>query len=121
MEELRKELGKIDVARIYRSEYGLAFEIHINFGNGGQNFGGVSLDTPSEEKKRRVGTAGGCDFIVQMLNLFNIEEFGDMVGRTVYALQKYGMIVGLELPKFEGGGRFLLEEWQREWFGEEQK
>ena len=49
-----------------------------------------------------------------MLNLFKVDELSKIKGRTVYALRKgsEGMISGLEIPKHDGGGRFLVSDFQ---------
>jgi len=114
-----RELGRVERAELFVEDHGiLTFYLHLTFGGSGQGFGGVALDTWDDAKKRRVGTAGGCDLVLRLLDLFKVDRLERCVGRAVYALREapYGQIMGLELPAFDGGGKLLLDDWRREWF-----
>lgn len=122
MSDRAKELGKVDRVFFGFEDHGiLTCWVHLSFGGTGQGFGGCALDE-SNEKGRRVGTAGGLDFILRLLELFKVDELGKIAGRTVYALREtdsYGApIIGLEVPAFDGGGSFRLKDWQAQWFPE---
>ena len=117
---MKKELAKVVDAKIIveRGAF-LTFRIKLDYeGPGVQSFGGYALDTYDEEKERRVGTAGGCDVIKQLLSLFEVNTFDKMIGRVVYVLKEddKSIIEGLEIPGFDGGGKFLVSEWREEWF-----
>lgn len=116
---MKRQLGKITSAEIMIEDHGLlTFFAQLDFGSSGQGFGGYVLDQWDEEKKRRVGTAMGCDFILKYLQLFNVQKLVDTVGRSVYALREgsdWGPILGIQVPEFDGGKTLLLSEWRNEW------
>lgn len=117
--ENRKELGRVSRVHFGLQDHGiLTLDIALDFGGTGQSFGGYALDTWDAAKNRRVGHPAGTDFVLQMLDLFGVQTLDDIKGRTVYALRDdRSLIVGLELPPFDGGRKFMVEEWRREWFG----
>jgi hypothetical protein len=115
-----RELGRVEGVQLVVEDHGcLTVYLHLNFGGTGQGFGGYALDEWSNEKDRRVGTAAGLDFILRLLNLFKVTGLDRIKGRTVYALRSkhLGQIEGLEMPAFDGGAKFVVEDWRREWFG----
>ena len=119
---MKKRLAKVIDAKISldRSAF-LTFWLTLDYEDAVvQGFGGYTLDTFDEEKDRRVGTAGGCDAIRRLLKLFNVDTFNEIIGRIVYAIREddssQAKIIGIEIPGFEGGGQFLIPEWQKEWF-----
>jgi len=123
---MHEELGKIESVFFGKESHGiLSFMIHIDLDKGGgQGFGGFALDDYDKEKKRRVGCAAGGDLILQLLNLFNVNELDKIKGRPVYALyEKEGWgetVIGLRVPGFDKqtdhSGKFLIKDWQEEWF-----
>lgn len=118
-----KELGKIESAFFGFSDHHiLTFMIGFKFGGTGQGFGNYTLDTYDKEKRRRVGTAAGTDLLIKILELFQVDEFSKLKGRYAYAIRekdRWGMIVGIELPEADGGKRFMISDWQQEWFPKE--
>lgn len=85
---------------------------------GHQGFGGIVLDSYDDEKDRRIGTAAGCDYIRQILSIFKADDLNEIVGRTVWVYREdgfNGLIKGIEIPGFDGGGKFMLDEWRKEW------
>ena len=123
---MNKKLAKIKNARLSLDrDCFLTFWFDLEYeGNSGQGFGGYCLDTYDEDKEKRVGTAGGCDAIRQLLELFKVNDFREMKGRIVWALTEgkgFGSkVVGLQIPDFDGGGKFLIDEWRKEWGYEEE-
>lgn len=118
---MEKELGRVTGVFLGFEEHDIfTLNIMFDFGGTGQAFGGYALDTWDKEKKRRVGHAAGADFIVCVLRLFGVRDIQDIKGKSAYVLRDAReMIVGLETPKFDGGRRFLVSEWQAEWFPKE--
>jgi hypothetical protein len=120
---MKKQLAKIKDARLSmdRNTF-LTFWITLNYeGAGHQGFGGYCLDAYDDEKERRVGTAAGCEIIRQLLDMFKVNDFREMKGRIVYAIREEGWnskVVGIEIPEFDGGGKFSIAEWKKEWFCE---
>ena len=114
MSESNRELGKVQGVRLYREDRGvLTLSVQIEFRSGTQAFGGIQLDRWDDKKSRRVGTSAGTDLICRLLDLFNVATLDKIQGRYVYGLREAsgGSIVGLELPEPDGGGKFLLSEW----------
>lgn len=118
---LWKQLGKVVRTSFEIEDHGiLTLSIDIKFGVSAQGFGRYSLDTWDKVKDRRVGTAAGMDFILRILQLFDVRSLDELRGRPVYALRKsdeWGeFIIGLKTPDFDGKRTFLVSDWQREWF-----
>lgn len=124
-EECLAELGRIEAAKIGFEDHGcLTFWLTFDFGGSGQSFGGFVLDEYSKAKDRRVGKDAGLDLISRLLTIFgNLDDFAKIKGRQAYALRReeYGPIVGVRLPKFDGGGEFTIDAWRAEWFPEKAK
>lgn len=122
-----KQLGKVESVSFGSGDHGnMTFWVMLDFGGGGQGFGGYALDDWDESKKRRVGTAAGMDLIMQLLELFKVDSLNQIAGRPVYALYENehhfnDKIIGLEIPAFDGGKKFLIKDWQNEWFPERKK
>ncbi len=120
-EDRLRQLGKVEYVKLSREDHGvLCLWIGLDFGGVSQAFGGQILCVHDKVKDRRVGTAGGLTFILRILDLFGVNMLEQINGRPVYALRDSprGLITGLETPSFDGGKRFLVVEWQREWFPE---
>lgn len=97
----------------------LVMGVSIRFGAAHQMFGGLALDRWDEELGRRVGTARGCDFLLQMLKLFGALRLDQIKGKYVYALRRnskhQALIEGLQRPEPDGGRMFVLKEWAKVW------
>ena len=122
MTELHRELGKVTRAIIGREDHGiLTFQIGLKFGGSVQSFGGYALDVHDKAKGRRVGCPAGIDLLNQMLTLFAVDELQNAVGKYAYALRTHEPrgcgpgIIGLERPGADGGAKFLVSDWQRDW------
>ncbi len=119
-----KELGKVDDVELYIEDHGLlTIFVHIDFGGTHQGFGGFCLDTYNEKTERREGFAGGTDFILRLLQLFGVDRLEKIKGKPVYAIrdEDHSQILGLETPEFDGGKKFMAEDWQKRWFTKELK
>ncbi len=124
MSDKLRELGKVKEVFFGREGHGLmTLWVHVDFGGTGQGFGGYGLDSFDKKRDRRVGTAGGLDLVMRLLDLFDVDSLDKIKGRPVYALRDSetwnSPITGLETPAFDGGKRLLVAEWQREWFPDE--
>ncbi len=116
---MNKKLAKVEGYFFGIEDHGiLTMDITLDYGNGGhQTFGGIALDSYSKKKERRVGHASGTDFILRILDLFEVNELKEIIGKTVYALlndKVNATIIGLEMPEFASGERFVIKEWQEE-------
>ncbi len=90
-EKYLAELGLVDSAKIgFQREDAIFLGIQVCFDFGGthQCFMSGIFDSFDKEKDRRVGTAYGCDYIVQFLDYFGIGEASQLIGKYVYALRK---------------------------------
>ena len=81
-----KKLAKIVSASLEIKERGnLNFWINVSYEYGlNQGIGGITLDTYNEEKKRRIGTAYGCEFIRQLLLCLDVNDFSEMKGKVIW-------------------------------------
>lgn len=123
MTDRKRELGKIDHVHFGIEDHGiLSLAIGVDFGGTHQGLGHMVLDVWSEKDKRRIGTACGLDLVLQVLQFFKVDQLDKIKGRTVFALRESDSynadIVGLEIPPFDGGGKFLVKEWSARWADE---
>lgn len=114
-----RELGKVENVDLTLEDHGiLTLQIGIDFGGTFQSFGGYCLDTYNKKEERREGHACGTDYILRVLQTFDVNKLEDIKGKPVYALrdERGVKIVGLETPEFDGGKKFLIEDWRMKWF-----
>lgn len=91
---MNKQLAKISSATLEIKERGiLNFWIYVDYEEGcSQGVGGIVLDTYDNQKKRRVGSAYGCEMIRRLLIALNVNDFSEMKGKQVWV---YGEGEGL--------------------------
>ncbi|TXH44291.1 MAG: hypothetical protein E6Q97_32975 [Desulfurellales bacterium] len=120
---MKEQLGKVRSIFFGREDHGiLTFMVQVDFGGSTQGFGGYSLDIYDKELKRRVGHAAGTDLVLNLLNLFGVDELQRAEGMPVFAIRDEGWggkIIGLRTPDFDGGREFLIKDWQKKWFPNE--
>lgn len=85
---MNKQLAKITSAGLEIKERGiLNFWIIVDYEDGGsQGIGGIALDTYDEDKKKRVGTAYGCEVIRRLLLALGVNDFSEMSGQIIWVL-----------------------------------
>jgi len=85
---MNKQLAKIRSAGLEIKERGiLNFWINVDYEDGGsQGIGGIALDTYDEDKKKRVGTAYGCEVIRRLLLALDVNDFSEMKGQIIWVL-----------------------------------
>jgi len=114
-----RELGRVEYADIMIEDHGImTFAIGFDFGGSHQAFANYALDTWDEEKKRRVGTAFGCDVILRLMKVFRVDRFSEIVGKVAYVIRDDGvnpMIRGIEATPFDGGQKLMIKEVGEEW------
>ncbi len=83
-----KRLAKISKASLEIKERGiLNFWIYVDYEEGcSQGVGGIPLDSYSEERQSRVGTAYGCEVIRRLLLELNVNDFSEMGGKHIWVL-----------------------------------
>jgi hypothetical protein len=65
-----------------REDHGiLTMYLSLEYANGGQWFGGYALDSYDRETRKRVGTAYGTQFILDLLDTIGVDEIQKMVGQ----------------------------------------
>ncbi len=120
-----KELGKVQDVFFGIEDHGiLTISIRLDFGGSEQSFGNIGLCYNDRENNRWLDEDGaGMTFIYRILEFFGVTEFPKIEGKTVYALKKdyFSMIDGLERTKFEGGKRFLLDDWKKQFWPDKYK
>lgn len=85
---MNKQLAKIKSAKLEIQERGvLNFWILVDYESGGsQGIGGLALDTYDTDKKKRVGTAYGCEVIRRLLLALGVDDFSEMKGQIIWVL-----------------------------------
>ena len=83
-----EKLARISKANLEIQDRGiLIFWIMVDYEEGmSQGVGGIALDTYDEDKKKRIGTAYGCEIIRQLLLALDVNDFSEMKGKMVYVL-----------------------------------
>lgn len=105
-----KQLAKIKSAGLEIKERGiLNFWIIVDYEDGGsQGIGGIALDTYDENKKKRVGTAYGCEVIRRLLLALGVNDFSEMKGQIIWVLgERAGCSFkpkGIKRLEINGGG-----------------
>lgn len=119
---MNKELARVTDVKITldREKSFLLCWVDLKYKEGScQAFGGYELDKYNKETGRREGTAAGADYIRSLMEIFDVDSFDEIKGKIVYVwFDKLGFdepIIGLELPEFDGGKRFMIAEWQEKW------
>jgi len=118
-----RQLGRISRARLEIEDHGI-LTVHLAFAFGGtcQSLSSPALDAFDPARDRRVGTAGGLDFVLRLLAVFGARHLGELEGRSAYALRKgteWGAsVTGVQAPEFDGGRALTLDDWRTEWRAE---
>ena len=81
----------------------LTLMVFLEYGIGGQGFGGYALDEWSERKKRRIGTAYGCEYILRLLNVLGVDSLEKLNGKSIR--------VEADNCKIYRVGHFLKDKW----------
>ena len=117
---LEPQLARVESVKLEIEDHGiLTCYVILNKEDGlHQGFGGYSLDGYDETQQRRIGTAGGLDWILRLLQIFNVSKLEDINGKMCYALydDKSSLIKGIRTLKIDGSNTFLISDWQNQWF-----
>jgi hypothetical protein len=109
-----KQLAKISKAKLEIQERGiLNFWIYVDYEDCGcQGIGGIALDTYDKDKKKRVGTAYGCEVIRRLLLALGVDDFADMKGKNIWVIGEGEglsfMPKGIQRLKTDGGGDAVM-------------
>lgn len=77
--------------------------LSLDFGGSAQSFGGYALDEYDKDKKRRVGTAFGTEFIKAILRTLEVETWEKLPGTVCRVRGSYHDI--------EAIGHFMKDQW----------
>ena len=117
---MRKELARVESVNLEIEDHGiLTCFVQLDKEEGmHQGFGGYSLDGFDKKAKRRVGTAGGLDWILRLLQIFAVGKLEDITGKMCYALYDEAdtTIKGIQTLEIDSGETFLIEDWRKQWF-----
>lgn len=111
---MNKRLAKISKAKLEIQERGiLNFWIYVDYEDcGSQGIGGIALDTYNKDKKKRVGTAYGCEVIRRLLIALGVDDFADMKGKNIWVIgEGEGLSFrpkGIQRLKTDGGGDAVM-------------
>ena len=111
---MNKQLAKITKAYLGIKDRGIFhFWIHVDYEEGcSQGIGGYALDTYDEKLKRRVGSAYGCEMIIQLLKVLDVDDLSEAKGKMIWVLGEgkgFGFKPkGLESLSVDGKKRTLV-------------
>lgn len=75
----------------------------LDYGGGGQSFGGFALDTWDEARKKRIGSAYGMEFIARILETLEVATWEKLPGTVCRVRAQHTSV--------EEIGHFLKDKW----------
>lgn len=69
--------------------------LQLEFDGSGQSFGGYALDQYNKERKERVGTAYGMEFIRRVMDVVGVESWEALKGKHVRVDHDHSKIYGI--------------------------
>lgn len=84
-------LVKIDKTTLGYEDHGImTVYLSVSWGGSGTSVGGYALDQYDEDKKRRIGTAYGLEWVIQVLRVVGVSKWEDVQGKEVIMLHPSG-------------------------------
>ena len=115
MSETEKRIAKVRDVHLGWEDHGIfTCWLDLDYGDSGQGAGLYALDEWDESQDRRVGTAQGLECIMRLMQVFNVNEWSEIEGRTCYAIATYTKVLGLEPLPTEGGKALMFDELWKE-------
>lgn len=117
-----KVLARIDSVFFGYEDHGiLTMQIGLQYDESShQGFGGYCLDSYDKAEKRRIGTAAGMDYVIQVMKCVGANSIDEIKGKMCYAIKDeegfFGKVLGLKQIPQDGDGMFLIKDWQEKWF-----
>lgn len=106
-----ERIAKVTQATLGWEEHGIfTCWLYLNYGNSAQGAGGYALDRYDKAVNHRVGTAWGLEFIMRLMRVFDVQDWGQLVGKTCHAVIQDGRVVGLRPLLTERGSAFMFNE-----------
>lgn len=90
-------LGYEDLYRIFTCS------LILDYGGERQVFGGYSLDTYNKELDKRIGTAYGLEFIINILETVGVDKWEELKGKSIRVKADYEKIYAI--------GHYLKDIW----------
>lgn len=119
--EYEKELARVEKVELVLDGV-LMLNIHLEKESGfHQCFGTYQLSEYDKTLDRQVGSAQGLDYILQILDVFNVDRLEKIQGKMCYALYEKpyksfsSFIRGIEALKIDGGKKFTIADWIKQW------
>jgi hypothetical protein len=81
----------------------LTCTVGLDYGGSGQSFGGYALDTYDKEKKKRIGTAFGTQFILEILRVLDIRTWEKLPGVVIRVRASHNKVHAI--------GHALKDQW----------
>ena len=121
---MNKELAKVENVFFGIEDHGiLTFIIYLDYGGSSQGFGNIGLSYHDRERDMWLDEKGaGMTMIYNILGFFGVRQFEHIKGKTVYAIKdERDNVIGLERTKFDGGAKFMLDDWRKKFWPEKYK
>lgn len=123
---MHKEIAKIESTFLGVEDHGIfTAMLNVNYGGSGQGIGGYSLDDYDPERKTRIGTAFGAEFIKRVLGVCGVSEWEKVKGRTIFVLRQsegFGSkVLGIASLPTEGNETFLFQDLVKEFYPDADK
>ena len=126
---MEKVIAKVDSTFLGIEDHGLFIAmLTVTYGGGEfQGIGTHALDSYDAEKKKRIGTAYGADYIKRILQVCGVDQWEKLKGRTIYVLKEDGTtglgwggdkVLGIASLPTEGYYEFIFEDLRKEFFDE---
>lgn len=86
-----------------------------------QCFGTYQLSHYDKKLDRQVGSAQGLDYIIQILDVFDVDSLEKIKGKMCYALYEEpyqpfnSLIRGIQSLDIDGGKKFTIHDWVKQW------
>jgi len=102
--EIERVNAKITTVMLGYEDHGIfTCVVGLQYDGAGQTFGGYCLDRWDEKEKRRIGTAYGLDWILQLLKTLEVRNIKELEGIPVR--------VEASMSKVHRIGHFLKDQW----------
>lgn len=120
---MKTEIGRVESFDIWREDHGLLIPrlVIVTGPNGeGYTYGDRPLDTFSKKKNKRVGTAGGMDFIITIMRICKANSLSKIPGKYLQVLINedggpFDKIIGFRQLPVDGKEEFIIEDWAHEY------
>ena len=84
-------LVKIDKTTLGYEDHGtMTVYLSVSWGSSGTSLGGYAIDQYDEDKKRRIGTAYGLEWVIQVMRVVGARRWEDVQGKEVIMLHPAG-------------------------------